>query len=172
MSEWCANCHGLFHGTASGSPGSELIHPSGAPAVLTADVVNNYNHYVTTGNFTGTPPTYNPGFPYSSLTPFEEGVANLTNLAVDAVTDGTAVNKSATASNNVMCLSCHRAHATGFSHMTRWDITQTFLVDGTGAYTLSGGNTATDVQNAMYNRPPSNFVPYQRSLCNKCHAKD
>lgn len=171
MSEWCANCHGLFHGQASGSPGQELRHPSGASALLTADVVNNYNHYVTTGNFTGT--STNPGFPYSSLVPFEEGVANLTNLSLDAVFDGTAVNKSATTSNNVMCLSCHRAHASGFPHMTRWDISQTFLVDGSGNYTTSGGNTTTDVTKAMYDRLATTaFVAFQRSLCNKCHAKD
>jgi predicted CXXCH cytochrome family protein len=126
---------------------------------------------VTTGNFTGT--SINPGFPYSSLVPFEEGVANLTNLSLDAVIDGSAVNKSATASNNVMCLSCHRAHASGFPHMTRWDISQTLLVDGTGNYSVSGGNTTTDVQKAMYDRAPTTaFVAYQRSLCNKCHAKD
>jgi len=179
MSEWCANCHGLFHGQATGSPGSELRHPSGASAVLTTsptNIVSNYNNYVATGNLTGTAGTTTPppGFPYSSLVPFEEGIDDLTKLVLDAVTDGTASNnKSATGSNNVMCLTCHRAHASGFSHMTRWDITQTFLVDGTGNYTTSGGNSTTDVTQAMYGRVAGTAFPaYQRSLCNKCHAKD
>jgi hypothetical protein len=180
MSEWCANCHGAFHGTASGSPGSELTHPSGAGALLTSAVVNNYNHYVSTGNFTGT--STRVGFPYNSLVPFEEGVQNLTNLSLDAVSTGVgATTTIASTSHNVMCLTCHRAHASGFSHMTRWDITQTFLVDGTGAYSIPSGSgyAAADVQKAYYDRAPGGtiatgalFPPFQRSLCNKCHAQD
>jgi hypothetical protein len=167
MSEWCANCHGLFHGQASGTPGLELKHPSGAGAKLTADVVANYNAYVKTGNLTGVLANA-----YTSLVPFEEGIDNLTTLSPDAVSDGSK-KQGASVSNNVMCLTCHRAHASGFSNMTRWDISQTFLVDGTGAYSISGGNTTDDVKKAMYDRDPGTFfVPFQRSLCNKCHVKD
>jgi hypothetical protein len=37
---------------------------------------------------------------------------------------------------------------------------------------LSTGKTVLEYQAAMYGRPPSRFASYQRSLCNKCHAKD
>ena len=34
------------------------------------------------------------------------------------------------------------------------------------------GQSAAETQQAYYGRPATKFGPYQRSLCNKCHAKD
>ena len=35
-----------------------------------------------------------------------------------------------TASDNVMCLTCHRAHASAFNNITRWDMEDEFLAEG------------------------------------------
>jgi hypothetical protein len=75
-----------------------------------------------------------------------------------------------------MCLSCHRAHASGFESITRWSNTDTFITDGSGLV-AQGGLSATQAKVAYYNRPMAaggsyGFGNYQRSLCNKCHVKD
>jgi hypothetical protein len=85
----------------------------------------------------------------------------------------------------VMCLSCHRAHASGFVEMLRFDQGYEFTTKG-GQYTGSDnplvtgsrapqqhrGRTNAEWQAAYYDRPASKFATYQRVLCNKCHAKD
>jgi hypothetical protein len=176
MSEWCSNCHALFHGQASGSSGSEFKHPSGASATLTADVVNNYNAYVKSGDLTGLAASS-----YTSLVPFEEGGKDLTVLASHAVIDGSQKG-GPTTSNNVMCLSCHRAHASAWDSAGRWNFRAQFLTlegayPGTDAPSQEGkdnaqGRTQAEWQAGMYGRPASNYAYYQRNLCNKCHAKD
>jgi hypothetical protein len=66
--------------------------------------------------------------------------------------------------------------------MTRWNNAAEFITvagawPGTDAATSdgvsysNGMNTAT-YQAAMYDRPAGNYAYAQRSLCNKCHAKD
>jgi hypothetical protein len=72
-----------------------------------------------------------------------------------------------------MCLSCHRAHASGFSSMTRWDNSTEYVAEG-GAYLADANGVLTSAQYlaAMYDRPAANYAVTQRSLCNKCHAKD
>jgi hypothetical protein len=75
----------------------------------------------------------------------------------------------------VICLSCHRAHASGFPEMLRWNMSTTFIVQN-GAYPSGTVGTAPKTsaayQAAYYDRPPTVFANYQRVLCNKCHAKD
>jgi hypothetical protein len=34
------------------------------------------------------------------------------------------------------------------------------------------GRTTFEFQKALYDRPATKFAPYQRVLCNKCHAQD
>ena len=80
-----------------------------------------------------------------------------------------------------MCLSCHRAHASAFDSMVRWDQNATFLTDGDAR--VDGSAAARDRAAARdaagyYGRTVAavgdgtRFGPYQRSLCNKCHGKD
>jgi len=85
------------------------------------------------------------------------------------------------ASANVMCLSCHRAHASGWDHATRWNIKTEFLVvngeypgvdDMTVPPRISQGRTRAETRKTFYERPASRYAAYQRSFCNKCHAKD
>ena len=180
MGEWCGNCHsGLVqNGYTSGMAG--LTHPAGNSAKLTTAIIANYNTYVKSGDLTGTNN-------YLSLVPFEEGVADqgtasYAQLKTDSNTSG--VNSHpADASSGVMCLSCHRAHASGFASMIRFGHENEFMTiaDSTGApiypdvsvnSAVSQGLNAGEQQSAYYGRPATRWAAYQRLLCNKCHAKD
>jgi hypothetical protein len=128
---------------------------------------------------------------YLSLVPFAENTGGLDVLKTHANNNGSYLGGPA-AADKVMCLSCHRAHASGFQDMARWNLEYELLttqVAGAAAYlgsdvTTSGpahlGRTASDWQNSYYGRTAAklanavtaNNVGYQRSLCNKCHAKD
>lgn len=162
MSEWCANCHGDIHNNDTGAANTALIHPAGNGATLTADVLANYNAYVASGNLTGT-----VADSYSSLVPYEQGT---TATRADLLA-ATATTTGAAATANVMCLSCHRAHASGFDNMTRWSNADAFITEG-GAWPAAHGRTAEEEQASYYGRDASAFATFQRSLCNKCHAKD
>ena len=178
MSEYCANCHTkmLENSYTSGMKG--LVHPAGNSAKLTAPIIANYNSYVTSGIMTNTDPTK----AYSSMVPFELGTNDYTKLKPLALNTDTA-DQSATASSNVSCLSCHRAHASGFESMTRYNLVNEFMTiaDTAGvaqydASTTEGkinhGKTVAEQTAAYYGRPATAFGPNARNLCNKCHAKD
>lgn len=182
MSEWCGNCHPAMVENAyvSGAPGHR--HPAGTNAKLTAAIVANYNSYVTSGIMTNTDPTR----AYSTLAPFELGLdqtlASYTTMKTLAVNTDTQ-NQSASVNANVSCLSCHRAHASGFQEMLRFGHENEFMTiadaSNAAAYdasTTSGAiNRGMDVNTqtaAYYGRPASAFGPYARLYCNKCHAKD
>lgn len=173
MSEWCANCHGAIHNE---NYPTALIHPAGNNAKLSAEVYQNYNAYVASGDMTGS-----FAAAYTSLVPFEAGTAD--TVALLAKTTST---EGAADTDNVSCLSCHRAHASAFESMTRWNNRSEFLTvegqyadysrpstDGElAAGNIAWGYTAAEYQAAMYDRPATKFATFQRSLCNKCHAKD
>jgi hypothetical protein len=169
MSEWCANCHTAMHNDTytSGTPG--LVHPAGNDANLTADIASNYGAYVSSGIMTGT------GANYSALAPFEIGTNDYTVLKAFPTTP-----TAASTSNNVNCLSCHRAHASAFESMARYYLGSEFMTiadSGNAAiYDTSGkveGYTTTaQLTNAYNGRPATVFGPYARNYCNKCHAKD
>jgi predicted CXXCH cytochrome family protein len=170
MSDFCGSCHPDMHGTAG-----ILRHPQGV--TVSGSIANNYNSYVASGNLSGSSATS-----YSSEVPFEEGLAmssaNYATLKSHAVNNG-SVKTGMGASAQVMCESCHRAHATAFPEMTRWSNEGEFIVynglypgtDNTGTSYSMGYNSA-DYALGMYSRPATQFATYQRSLCNKCHAKD
>ncbi len=191
MSEWCANCHRAIHNNATNAANSALIHPAGNGALLTA-AANNlagdaggstiaaiYNAYKKSGDLTGTDSTS-----YTSLVPYEEGTGVIATLASHAVNDGSVTTGPKSGSENVMCLSCHRAHASGFDSMSRWANKSEFLTiagaypgtDATDAEAKGGqynfGMSQAQYAAALYDRPAGNFAYAQRSLCNKCHAKD
>ncbi|MGA8892729.1 MAG: cytochrome C [Anaeromyxobacteraceae bacterium] len=182
MSEWCANCHtNMLQGTyTSGMAG--LRHPAGNGAKLTADVVANYNAYVKSGVMTNV----TAAAAFSTLAPFEIGSNDYTVLKAAGRTS-TALNNqfmpAAAASNNVACVSCHRAHASGFESGLRFFYLNEFMTvaDSANAAIYDSSTTENKInygysqlqqQNAYYNRPATVFGPYARSQCNKCHAKD
>jgi hypothetical protein len=137
MSEWCANCHGDIHNT---SYPTNLEHPTGValgPVIATA-----YNAYNGTADQTGGL----QATAYLAAVPFEDAAA---------ATNSTA---GPTSGSKVMCLTCHRAHASSAPDAGRWDFSVTGLEeDGheSGSYKL-----------------PNPYGVDQRSLCNKCHVKD
>ncbi len=190
MSEWCANCHTQIHNP---NYPTVLEHPTGNDAAASLDnpdsngvtIAQKYNAYVYSGNLTNTQATS-----YTSMVPYEENLAlNQTNyaaLATRAVNDGSQLSGPVQGSNaNVMCLSCHRAHASAWPQSTRWNtssaefLTLGGIYPGIDAATTEAqggqynmGYTTAQVQRSFYDRPSTVYATYQRSLCNKCHAKD
>ncbi len=179
MSLWCANCHGgstgAFHSSAY--PGN-LRHPTDMK--FTSVEVANYNAYVKSGDLTGG----NGATAYNSLVPFEEGAATRAALIANGNADSTGTKTAGADSNSkVTCISCHRAHASAWDSATRWNVRATFVTmggaypgtnaSGAGAYGENAqGRTQGETQGGYYGRSASVFATYQRSLCNKCHAKD
>ena len=161
--QWCASCHGDMH-TSSG----KMVHPTDQN--LGSTISGMYGRYIKSGNLNGSAATS-----YLSLVPFAQGAANssFANMKVNAKNDDTALGGPAS-TDQIMCLTCHRAHASGFPEMLRWNNEYEFIVTN-GAY-LSPSNTMGRTEDewkaAYYDRPATKFATYQRGLCNKCHAKD
>ncbi len=170
MSDFCGTCHPDMHTTAG-----ILRHPTGS--VMAGSIQANYNSYVKSGNMTGTGTNS-----YLSLVPFEEGLAystaNIGTLKSHAQTNDSNLNGPGTgtvpATATIMCLSCHRAHASAFPNMFKWNAEATTITVA-GAYPTGNsglGYSAAEISKGMYDYNPTKFSAYQRQLCNKCHAKD
>jgi len=168
VSLWCSNCHPNMHTAAVGPS----VHP--ADDAMSPDVLSRYNSYVKTGDISG-----NQATSYLSLVPFQMGDST------DMTTLKGAVNSTAgpVSGDRVMCLSCHRAHASGWDSMMRFPLDPTFTTvsDGFGNPVYPNpatdpiqamGRTTQEFQKALYDRPPTKFAAFQRTLCNKCHAGD
>jgi hypothetical protein len=162
---WCGACHGAMHSS------NAYVHP--VDQSIGSSIKNNYDRYVKSGSMTGANATA-----FTSLVPFAtDGAGNsYANLATISGTTTGPVS-----SDKVTCMSCHRAHATGWDFMLRWNMEGEFMVynslyPGTDTTPnqpqFARGRTAAETQKAYYDRPVSAFATYQRVLCNKCHAKD
>lgn len=175
---WCATCHGAMHSTGN------YVHPVDSTM---ANLLSNYNNYVSSGILTGVFQA-NQG-PFLSLAPFAKNTGDYTVLAPLAAAGATTTTTLAGPSDGdqVMCLSCHRAHASGFPWMLRWQMEGEFItvadtatgttplwpgIDNGAPPQFARGRTAAEQQTAYYERPATVFGVYQRVLCNKCHAKD
>jgi hypothetical protein len=171
MSEWCGNCHAQIHN--DGNNGVRR-HPAGNSAKLSMETITNYNSYIASGNLNG-----NSSVAYTSMVPFEMSTNDYTILKAAANSNG-ADRSGPTTEANVMCLTCHRAHASGWDSMTRWNMQGEFIVyngrypgvDNGAPADFSQGRSAAEVQKTFYDRPARLYASFQRSLCNKCHAKD
>jgi hypothetical protein len=168
-SEWCANCHGeLAARVATGD------HAHVAGIELGEEVARTYNRYVKTGDFNGSVANS-----YSSLVAFQSGdVTSIPHLA-----QLTKSNAGPGSTDKITCLTCHRAHASAWNAATRWNTKADFITvaaaypgidtaDQLAGGRNAGGKTVAEYRKAMYGRDVSRFASYQRSLCNKCHAKD
>ena len=111
VAEWCGQCHGVIHTTATvpAVNGDWLRHPTGVVLSSDSGFADNYNN---TG-WQGTTPGY------SFIVPIEDTGATIGSFAATAD------------QSKVMCLSCHRAHGAatrgnpGYRNtrnMTRWDM--------------------------------------------------
>lgn len=136
VSAWCGNCHEDFHQNET-----DFVHPSGI--AIGQEMADAYNGYDGTDDPLGGVSDVS----YLPLVPFED--ADVTVYS----TEGPG------AESVVMCLTCHRAHASSARDAGRWDFSVTYLVhDG--------------VESGSYAIPDPYDSPNQRSLCNKCHVKD
>ena len=177
--QWCGTCHaGMLGGLGNHN------HP--VNQALGTTIAGNYTNYVSSGIMTGTfsGNQLNQG-PYTSLVPFIEATGDYTTLGSHAKINGTQLG-GPVGGDEVACLSCHRVHASGFKEMLRWNPELPFLtyVDSAGAVywpgtdvpgisaTTAMGRTQAETKAAYYDRNVLVFGGYQRSLCNKCHAKD
>lgn len=102
ISELCAECHGSFHmsgATGIGTASPWIRHPTDV-------LIPNSGEYASIST------TYNPTVPVARAT--------IPNAASGTVAAGTDI---------VMCLSCHRAHASGYADILRWDYS-TMIANG------------------------------------------
>jgi hypothetical protein len=134
ISRWCGNCHGRYH--ENGLAGFE--HPS--EERLHGKQQYQYEQYDGDDNPTGGLATSS----YLPEVPFED-----TFVTIDS-TSGPA------AASWVMCLSCHRAHASSAPAAGRWDFNVAVLADD-------------GVVSGSYPIPSPYRTPNQGSLCRKCH---
>jgi hypothetical protein len=161
MSEWCGNCHGDF---ANKTVLGDHKHPAGDSAGL-GDFAGNYNSYVATGDTSGTDN-------YDGLVPIEFGFDQTAIAGQDPANPPGAAGDS-----NVMCLTCHRAHAGGFRDAGRWDFNSEVIgmehhpTSGDGGYFPSDPDAGFYYNGASINIA-TQYNSHQRSLCNKCHLKD
>lgn len=169
---WCASCHAGMHSSGN------YVHP--VDETLTANIANNYGAYVKSGDLSGTAASS-----FLSLVPFAENTGDISTLASHAGNKASTPQAGPASTDRVVCLSCHRAHASGMSEMLRFDNGYEFMtVNGKYLGTDSGeqtssrgalqrrGRTMAEWNAAYYDRPVTKFATYQRVLCNKCHAKD
>jgi predicted CXXCH cytochrome family protein len=141
------------------------VHP--VDESLGSDVVANYNAYVKSGDLSGKPTSS-----FLSLVPFIENTGDIATLQSHAKNDGSYLAGPTNSSDKVSCMSCHRAHASDFPEMLRWNMENEFMVKNQVYQTTERGRTTVEAEAGYYDRPPTVFASYQRVLCNKCHAKD
>lgn len=135
MSDWCGNCHDRYHQQWSGG----FEHPGDRG--LGSEVVQSYNSYLGTGQ----PAVGLWTTAYLPEVPFESTRTSVTG------SEGPQFGA------RLMCLTCHRAHASSAPAAGRWDFNVQRLADDgavSGSWPL-----------------PSPFPdPAQGQLCAKCHA--
>jgi predicted CXXCH cytochrome family protein len=155
---WCGTCHNAMHSSGN------YVHP--VDESIGSTIAANYIAYVKTGDMTGS-----GGNGFSSLAPFTEASGDYTVLAGHAKNNDSVLTGPGS-TDKVNCMSCHRAHASGFPEMLRWNMENEFMVSN-GVYQVeSRGRSNAEALAAYYDRPVAQFASYQRVFCNKCHAKD
>lgn len=137
MNQWCANCHGQFHEDSH----SLFRHPFNKD-LGSSNIYNAYNLYNGTANPTGG----SPSTAYLAAVPFEDA---------GATTTGTS---GPSAGSHVLCLTCHRAHASSGPHSGRWDFNVNYLSED-------------GVISGSYPLPNPYGGSNQKQLCEKCHYK-
>jgi cytochrome c553 len=88
-----------------------------------------------------------------------QATAYLAEVPFEDAANTTSSTAGPSATSQVSCITCHRAHATSAPDAGRWDFSVTLLhEDG--------------VESGSYQIPDPYGDLNQRSLCNKCHNKD
>lgn len=156
MGAWCANCHSNMESGSHKKSGGTFQHPL-RPG-LSSGVIAMYNSYVSSGDLSGGSATA-----YLQFVPFERSISD-PQLLDPHSTQGPDAN------DRLMCLSCHRAHASAFPHAGRWDFSVDLLVNSHPAIGDTGA-TADDVYYSYYGRDiATEFGAGQGPFCEKCHG--
>ena len=135
MSWWCANCHGQYHDQV-GRANFEHEFNEG----LSGEEAGRYNSY----NGDADPNGGSSLTSYLVQVPFEDPAGTIDKMSGPG------------SGARVMCLTCHRAHATSAPSSTRWDMRIPALgTDG--------------VKSRSWPLPNPYANPSQRQLCLKCH---
>lgn len=141
VSDWCEACHGRrvhedHHGGGFEHPGEHSLE---------SEQRNNYNHY----NGTLDPNNGSLSNPYLALVP----------LQWNSPTNTVSYTGSVDANARVVCLSCHRAHASSGPYSGRWDFNiESWANEGSsGSYPIENPYAATSGDQ-------------QHRLCEKCHG--
>lgn len=138
MGQWCANCHGTYHD----GPGSQIFEHDFDEDISDSEM-DNYNTY----NGDADPSGGHSATAYLAAVPFEYSGAEIDNQAGPGP------------GSRVMCLTCHRAHASSAPHALRWD--------------MNAGSLDQDgVVSGSFPIPNPYLDPGQGSLCSKCHFGD
>jgi len=183
ISLWCANCHSSYVSGGSskatnGKSGPGDVGPHhGSDSINFDDITaDRYNAYLKNGDLSG-----DGTDSYLSLVPFESplgnNIADRDKLAAMARNDDLDLNGPSTR-DRVNCLTCHRAHASGWNHMLRWNNDSPFLtykdiypgIDNGAPAEYHMGRTEAETRRAYYDRPADVFGSNQKRLCQKCHA--
>lgn len=163
MSEWCGNCHGgILQNEHAGGGG--FGHPSGRGETLGSEIIAMYNAYINTGDLLAVGAgTGEAATAYLQFVPFERGSSDPGLLEPTS-------RKGPNSNSRLMCLSCHRAHASAFKSAGRWDFDAELLAQshpGPG----DGGLSGNDVNYSYYGRNiPVEFGSEQGPFCEKCHG--
>ncbi len=135
VSDWCGNCHGQYHQSGSGSA---FLHP--VDRALGTEVARRYAEYEGDAH----PRSGVEARSYLPQVPFEDPAST------------TSSTSGPRASSRLMCLSCHRAHATSSPAAGRWDFKVALLADDGRA-------------SGSYPIPNPYGGAAQGPLCSKCH---
>ena len=168
MAEWCGTCHpNMLNGLTSGH------HP--VSQAFSSGIIDNYVEYRGSGITNGS-----NSDAFLSLVPYEQATDDYAVLKALAAGNSPTYAGPEQTGGDVSCISCHRAHASGFEYAVRWNPESEFLVengqwpgtDNGASPQFARGRTEAEMQASYYDRDASVFADYQRSLCNKCHVQD
>jgi hypothetical protein len=159
FSSFCSTCHGNFHGGAgetrttdngkTRANGEWLRHPT---SVKMNEAGSSYGISTYTKQVSNTQTTAPNPVGYDWKYPLVQPDADFT---VSSAVAAAGNSLTAIGDDRIMCLTCHRAHASQFENMTRWDTNaHSFIADG-----------ATDFAGETSN---GDNIAYG---CGKCHQK-
>ncbi len=159
FSSFCSACHGDFHGgngetrTANNTNtrlnGAWVRHPTNVKMNETGSKYGIATYTAVVNNAQGTSP--NP-VGYDWRYPLVQPNSDFT-VKSDVASMGVA--GTAIGDDRMMCLTCHKAHATQYENMTRWDTNgHAFIANGVNDFT----GTPSNGDNPAYG-------------CGKCHQK-
>jgi hypothetical protein len=151
-SQWCANCHGMYHDGGL----ADFEHP--VDETLGSDHGEAYNQYAGGGNPTGG----------------DFATAYLPEVALEDGAASAASSDGATAVSRISCMSCHRAHASSGPSIGRWDFNVRYLnEDGaaSGSYPLPNPYPGPDQRQLCVKcHYPDVMSHGQGQACIECHA--